>query len=148
MMLLSTHCLPRQPRAIEAYVGDIETMIGKTGRIAGTMTAAQLKPLVGKMTASELALARISPILKQVGDESVEEILQQVTDNELKGRFNAETGAKLDNKFGLDDFKEIVLLTTLATGLASGPRHCRLLTTPNARLPWPWPKARRNGTMP
>lgn len=107
--------------AIEAYVGNIETMIGKTGKIAGAMTSAQLKPLVGKLTAGELAVARLSPILKQVGDENAEEILQQITDNELKGRFNAETGAKMDNRFELNDFKEIVLLTTLATGLASGP---------------------------
>lgn len=113
--------------AIEAYVGNIESMVGKAVKIPSALSTAQMKTLVqgGKMTGTELAIARMMPVIKSVAGENAEEILQTVTDNKLKGEFNAATGAKLDNQFDANDLKEIVLLTTLATAPMGGIQSLR-----------------------
>ena len=113
--------------AIEAYVGNIESTVGKAVKIPSALSTAQMKTLVqgGKMTGTELAIVRMMPVIKSVAGENAEEILQTVTDNKLKGEFNAATGAKLDNQFDANDLKEIVLLTTLATAPMGGIQSLR-----------------------
>jgi len=100
---------------LEAYVGDLETVIGKPSRMATRMTPEAGKALMGKLGPVGTAMAYAEPIIKSVVGENVEEFGQKMGDMYAKAEFNERSGGKMENEFTKEEAMSTVLLTTLLT---------------------------------
>lgn len=102
--------------ALEAYVGDIETRLGKRAfQEALTLGRKEAAAAAGKMSAAQRAVVAMKPVLKEVVGENTEEFLQAIQDGAVRAAYNNATGANLDVALDKESMRETALVTTLLT---------------------------------
>lgn len=102
--------------ALEAYVGDIETRLGKRAfQEALTLGRKEAAAAAGNLTAAQRAVIAMKPVIKEVVGENKEEFMQSVQDGAVRAAYNNATGANLDIALDKESMKETALVTTLLT---------------------------------
>lgn len=100
---------------LEAYLGDIETTIGKPAKMAKALNPKDARALMDQLGPRAVAMARMEPIIKQVVGENAEEFAQKLDDIYARTEFNEKTGADMNTEFTKEEMMETALLTTLMT---------------------------------